>query len=134
MELNEINRLLFETLENISSIETSRVSMFDIEDQYSHSPFFRFKFKNKTKEDKIYTKIKNAIGSFKGNLEWDLVNKPESENFLILPIIFESKENYTGWDKKAHFISLYGESRYRKKIDESIDDIPALARAIGSCC
>jgi len=128
MEFDKINRLTFETLECIAAIETSRVLMFNPEDRYSHVPFFRFKFKNIKKDDLIYEKIQASINNFVGNLKWKLLTRFDSENFLIIPIIFQ--ENNIAWDDKDSFISLLGESSYRTKIDECIDDIPRLAKAI----
>lgn len=131
MEFDKINTLIFETLECFAPIETSRVSMFDTEDRYSHLPFCRFKFKNKKKEDEIYKKIKIAVESFEGNLKWKLITKPDSENFLILPV-FNNEENIELNDKD-YFIFIFGENGFQKKIDESIDDIPKLAKVISNC-
>ncbi|WP_293312922.1 hypothetical protein [Pedobacter sp. UBA5917] len=75
MDLNKINTLLFETLDSIAAIGTSKVSMFDKKDKYSYMPFFRFKFKNKKKDDKIYKDIEVVINSFKGNVKWGLTTK-----------------------------------------------------------
>jgi len=130
MELDKINSLIFETLDSIAPISTSRVSMFNTKDKYYYVPFCRFKFKNKEKEDKIYKKIQVAIDSFEGNLEWKLLTKVESKNFLIVPII--SGENEIAWNDKESIISLIGESGYHEKIDECIDDIPKLAKVISA--
>lgn len=131
MELIKINRLMFQALESIAPVGTSRVSMFNVEDVYYYVPFCRFRFKNKTKEDEIYKKIQVAVDSFEGNLKWTMVTRSDIENFLIVPII--SHKNEMAWNDKDYFISLYGESNYRKKIDECIDDIPSLALAVSSC-
>lgn len=131
MELNKIDSLMFEALQSIAPVGTSRVSMFNVKDVYSYVPFCRFRFKNKTKEDEIYKKIQVAVDSFEGNLKWAMVTRSDIENFLIVPII--SHENEMAWNDKDYFISLYGESNYRKKIDECIDDIPNLALVVSSC-
>lgn len=131
MEFDKLNTLIFETLEGIAPLGTSRVSMFNIDDKYSNVPFFRFKFKDKKKEDEIYKRIQVAINGFNGNLKWELVTRFDSENFLIIPII--DQENRVNWNDKESLIALYGESGYRKKIGEIIDDIPKLAKVISSC-
>ena len=133
MNLNKINRLIFETIETIAPIETSRVSMFDLDDKYKYPPFFRFRFKNKQKDDKIYEKIKNAIICFEGNLRWKLVTKNESKNFIILPSIVDIDEMDQILFQRENYISLFGEILYKKKIDECIADIPKLAEVISSC-
>jgi hypothetical protein len=132
MEFNKLNSLIFETLENIAPIGTSLVSMFAMEDPYYHVPYLRFRFKNKSKEDEIYKKIQGAIDSFEGNFKWELVTKVDSPNFLIIPII--SVGNEKSWSDKELLISLYGESGYRERIIDCMEDIPKLANVIRSCC
>lgn len=131
MEFNKTNRLIFESLESIAPIVTSRVSMFDTKDRYSHVPFCRFRFKDLRKSDEIYKKIQSVVDSFEGKLKWKLDSRIDSENFLIFPII--SHENMRAWNDKEALMSLLGESVYRKKIDECVDDVPKLADVIIGC-
>lgn len=77
-------------------------------------------------------KIQGAIDSFEGNFKWELVTKVDSPNFLIIPII--SVGNEKSWSDKELLISLYGESGYRERIIDYMEDIPKLANVIRSCC
>ena len=132
MNLENINRLVFEAMETIAPIETARVSMFSIDNQYNHPPFFRFRFKNIDKNDPIYTKIMNSISLFKGNLKWKCSTVDYSNNYIIYPCILDTYDESDSINKKERYIAILGENLYYKKIDDCINDIPELAKAIGS--
>ncbi|MBK8626998.1 MAG: hypothetical protein IPN86_15935 [Saprospiraceae bacterium] len=65
MDEKEINGLVFNALSNLYSIETSKVSMYPLDDKYGHSPFLRFRFKFLSKNDSIYRTIGNSISGSK---------------------------------------------------------------------
>jgi hypothetical protein len=132
MEDYKINTFIFEQLEKIAPIATARVSMFSIDDRYSYIPYCRFRFKNRNKDDEIYRKIRNAVDSFEGNCKWAVIPGTATENYLLVPII--SPESKMIWSDKNYFISLFGESYYKTKIDESINDILKLGLHISRYC
>ncbi|MDR6735574.1 hypothetical protein [Sphingobacterium sp. 2149] len=51
-------------------------------------------------------------------------------NYLILPTYVYSDGRPTSGDLNEHLIAKYGENLYRQKIDQAIDDIPNLTKAI----
>ncbi|HCT85677.1 MAG TPA: hypothetical protein DF296_10825 [Candidatus Margulisbacteria bacterium] len=130
MEFATINRLIYNALITLSPVMTSKVSMFDLNDHYSHPPFLRFRFEGKPKDDIIYVKIKNAIDGFEGNLKWRLTTKNESENYIIMPSLIETSNEEEYLYKKEYYISVLGEDIYNRKIEDGINDIPRLAKAI----
>ncbi|RKF30139.1 hypothetical protein BCY89_20280 [Sphingobacterium siyangense] len=130
MGFEEINRILFFTLNDICPIATSRISMMSIDDRYAGYPFLRFRFKEKDKNDVIYSKIKDAVKDFKGLLSWEMITFDDVPNYLILPTYVYSDGRPTSGDLNEHLIAKYGENLYRKMIDQAIVDIPNLAKAI----
>lgn len=132
MDFNKINTIIFETLETLASIETSKVSMLDTSDKYSSFPFLRFRFKGKNKDDIIYYEIQNIINSFQGKLKWEMTTIDESKNYVISPKITDANILVSSKEKKDKFIDEFGFDIYMKIIDDCINDIPELAKAIGS--
>lgn len=130
MDFEEINRILFFTLDDICPIATSRISMMSINDRYARYPFLRFRFKEKDKNDVIYSKIRDAVKDFKGLLSWEIVTFDDVPNYLIVPTYVYSDGRPTSGDLNEHLIAKHGESLYRQKVDQAIEDIPNLAKAI----
>ncbi|MGE8424721.1 MAG: hypothetical protein ACN6PI_17925 [Sphingobacterium siyangense] len=130
MDFEEINRILFFTLNDICPIGTSRISMMSIDDRYAGYPFLRFRFKEKDKNDVIYSKIRDAVKDFKGLLSWEMITFDDVPNYLILPTYVYSEGRRASGDLNEHLIAKYGENLYRKMIDQAIEDIPNLAKAI----
>ncbi|APU96361.1 hypothetical protein K2F45_07100 [Sphingobacterium siyangense] len=130
MDFEEINRILFFTLNDICPIGTSRISMMSIDDRYAGYPFLRFRFKEKDKNDVIYSKIRDAVKDFKGLLSWEMITFNDVPNYLILPTYVYSEGRRASGDLNEHLIAKYGENLYRKMIDQAIVDIPNLAKSI----
>ncbi|MCD0465972.1 hypothetical protein [Flavobacterium sp. ENC] len=125
----ETNRSIFLALSKIAKIATSKVSMYSIDDPYSHPPFLRFRFENIDKEDEKYNFLRDVFVNFKGNLEWNLMTKSESSNFIIIPDIFSDdleKDFYNQEYYREKFTLL----EYHQLIDNAIEDIPNLAKYI----
>ncbi|WP_146191165.1 hypothetical protein [Sphingobacterium athyrii] len=127
MNFEEINRVLFFTLNDICPIATSRISMMSIDDRYAVYPFLRFRFKDKDKNDVIYSKIRDAVRNFKGLLTWEMITYDDVPNYLILPSYVYSDGRPTSGDLNEHLLAKYGENLYRQMIDQAIVDIPNLA-------
>lgn len=130
MGFEEINRVLFFALTDICPIATSRISMMSIDDRYAGYPFLRFRFKEKDKNDVIYSKIKDAVKDFKGLLSWEMTTFDDVPNYLILPTYVYSDGRPTSGDLNEHLIAKYRENLYRKMIDQAIVDVPNLTKAI----
>ncbi|WP_159729404.1 hypothetical protein [Sphingobacterium sp. 18053] len=130
MDFEEINRVLFFTLNDICPIATSRISMMSIDDRYAGYPFLRFRFKEKDKNDVIYSKIRDAVKDFKGLLSWEMITFDDVPNYLILPTYVYSEGRPASGDLNEHLVAKYGENLYRKMIDQAIVDIPNLAKEI----
>lgn len=130
MDFDEINRILFFTLNDICPIATSRISMMSTGDRYARYPFLRFRFKDKDKNDVIYNKIRDTVKSFKGLLTWEMITFDDVPNYLIVPTYVYSDRRTMSGDLNEHLIAKYGENLYRKMIDQAIVDIPNLAKAI----
>lgn len=134
-EMNDasISRLVFKALEFLRPIQTARVSMFDLNNPYTYPPFLRFRFAGKLKDDKICERVRNAIDCFEGKLKWTLTSREGVENYVIKPMFVNKDEEVRSSNKKDYFVSVLGEELYRKKIDDAIEDIPKLAKAVSSC-
>ncbi len=130
MEKQDHNNLLFMTLSNVHTIETSRVSMFPINDKYGHPPFLRFRFKKLSKDDIIYEKLIKLVSTFKGNLKWKMFTKNSINNYIIIPEVFNIEIDGSFYDNQS-FISKFSENEYKKLVDLAIEDIPSLAELIG---
>lgn len=130
MDFEEANTILFVTLHEIYPIATARVSMMATNNRYARFPFLRFRFKDKDKEDLIYEKIRDTVKNFKGLLAWEMVTKYDTLNYLIVPsYVCFGQEELTG-DLNEHLKMTLGESLFRKRIDQAIEDIPNLAHCI----
>ncbi len=127
MNVEEINRLLYKTLEQIAPIKTSKVSMFDLSYQEKHPPYLRFKFENKSKDDIIYSKLEEIIQNFNGNLQWKLYSSKLTDNYIIMPCFVDKEDEVKYLNNKEYFVSILGEVIYNKKIESAISDIPELA-------
>lgn len=132
MEYSSINTLIYETIEQIAPLSTSKVSMFDINHINSHPPFLRFKFKNRSLDDSIYAKIKDVIYNFQGNLKWRIQTSASTGNAIIMPSFTDDENEDMFLNQKNYFISILGEELYNKKIDSAIKDIPEIARSLSS--
>ena len=133
MENTNSNFLIFEALERIYTLSTSKISMFSIDDKYKHPPFMRFKFKEILKDDEIYSKLRLVVENFSGNVKWKLITKDNIENYLLIPAIFTDLSEFGHFYNKEYYISKYGEDRYIKEIDAAIEDIPILSKLISHC-
>ncbi|MBB1644793.1 hypothetical protein [Sphingobacterium sp. UME9] len=130
MDFEEVNRILFFTLNDIYPIATGRAGMLASNNPYVSFPFLRFRFKDKGKDDPIYGQIRETVKSFKGLLTWEMITFDDVPNYLILPTYVYSDGRPTSGDLNEHLIAKHGESLYRQMIDQAIVDIPNLAKAI----
>ncbi|OIN55609.1 hypothetical protein [Arsenicibacter rosenii] len=130
MDYDQTNTLIYEALESLAPLATAKASMFPTDDKYGHPPFLRFRFKNKNKNDTIYHNIKYALERLNGRVKWELYEKPDTENYLIIPVFFERLNTGIRFYDKEVYLALLGKELYYKKIDEALDDIPALAEMI----
>lgn len=130
MDFEEVNRILFFTLNDICPIATSRISMMSTGNRYARYPFLRFRFKDKDKNDVIYNQIRDTVRDFKGFLTWEMITFNDVPNYLILPTYVYSDGRPTSGDLNEHLIAKYGENLYRQMIDRAIADIPNLASYI----
>lgn len=129
MDFEEANILLFFTLHEIYPIATGRAGMMST-CRYARFPFLRFRFKDKDKEDPIYDKIRDTVKNFKGLLAWEMVTKDDTLNYVIVPsYVCFGQEGIIG-DLNEHLKMTLGESLFRKRIDQAIEDIPNLANCI----
>lgn len=126
MEKIDINTIIFETLNKISPIRTSRVSMFPLDDVYGHPPFLRFGFSLED-ETELITILKKSVNEFEGNLKWIIIKKKESKNCILIPVIFEEISSEGQFYKKDFWIKQFGENIYKHYIDSALEDIPKLA-------
>ncbi|MCD0474693.1 hypothetical protein LPB87_09860 [Flavobacterium sp. EDS] len=132
MKNNETNRMVYISLNSIGyEIETSRINMYSIENRYSYSPFFRFRFKKIEKNDSIYNKIKLVINSFEGSLEWDMITHENTSNFIIIPKVF-SDVNYLSYNNRDYYSKKYTKEKFEEFVDLSINDINELSIKISS--
>ncbi|MEO6175786.1 MAG: hypothetical protein ABIP27_11615 [Flavobacterium circumlabens] len=125
----EANSSIFLALSKIVKIATSRISMYSIDDPYSHPPFLRFRFENIDKEDEKYNFLRDALVNFKGNLDWNLVTKSELSNFIITPAIF-SDDLEKDFYNKEYYREKFTLLKYQQLIDGAIEDVPNLAKYI----
>jgi hypothetical protein len=129
MEEQELNRLLFLTIESIAEIATSRVSMWSTTDKYAHVPFFRFKFKDHDSKGDLYEKLGRAISNFKGNFVWAMdTHASTRSSYVIAPsnyikLLLKDKSVYT----KEDFMNKMPYEEYKQMVDRVIQDIPLLA-------
>lgn len=130
MDFEEVNRILFFTLNDIYPIATGRAGMLALNNPYVSFPFLRFRFKDKGKDDPIYDQIRETVKSFKGLLTWEMITFDDVPNYLIVPTYVYCDGRPTSGDLNEHLIAKYGENLYRHLIDQAIVDIPNLAKAI----
>ncbi|QMV68704.1 hypothetical protein HS960_14055 [Sphingobacterium paramultivorum] len=130
MDFEEVNIILFFTLNDIYPIATGRAGMLASNNPYVSFPFLRFRFKEKDKNDVIYSKIRDAVKDFKGLLSWEMITFDDVPNYLIVPTYVYSEGRPASGDLNEHLIAKYGENLYRKMIDQAIVDIPNLAKSI----
>ena len=132
MKDDEVNRLLYETINSIYAIATSRVSIWSIEDKYAHVPFFRFRFKGHEHQEDLYKRLSNIIDRFKGNYTWSLgKNSSPLSSFIIAPSIYigrllKDKSVY----RKEEFLNEMASEDYKTMVDKAIEDVPLLAEYI----
>ena len=129
MEIEECNYLLYNTINDIYPVVTSRGAIF-VTDYYTSFPCFRFRLKDKEKDDVIYVKIKESIEKFEGLLDWKMVSADYSQNYLIVPAYIDVWIGLISMDINEYLINLLGEEEFKKRIDDAIVDIPKLAEAI----
>ncbi|WP_313266396.1 hypothetical protein [Sphingobacterium sp.] len=129
-EFETINTILFLTLNDIYPIATGRAGMLASNNPYVSFPFLRFRFKDKGKDDQIYGQIHETVNSFKGLLTWEMITFNDVPNYLIVPTYVYSDGRPTSGDLNEYLIAKYGENLYRQMIDQAIEDIPNLAKAI----
>lgn len=130
MDFEEVNIILFFTLNDIYPIATGRAGMLASNNPYVSFPFLRFRFKDKDKNDVIYSKIRDAVKDFKGLLSWEMITFDDVPNYLIVPTYVYSEGRPASGDLNEHLIAKHGESLYRQMIDQAIEDIPNLAKSI----
>ncbi len=118
------NKELYLTLNKIRKTESPQISMFFEEDQYSGGIFLTFRFKDTTKNDIIYTKLKSVIENFQGNVTWYMKDIEGRKNYVIIPKYF--------YDNNIGKIIIEEEKTdaFRKNVDDSINDLPALIQKI----
>lgn len=126
--MEEINTIIFEILNEVSPIRTTRASMFSPDDLYGHPPFLRFGFVLKNKE--LMSILQNNVDQFKGNLVWLTIMKNGSENCILIPRVFKEIQFENQFYKKDFWIKQFGENIYKLYVDAAIEDIPELAEYI----
>lgn len=130
MEYEQMNSILYNTINDIYPIATSRISIFPIRNDYNSFPCFRFRLKDKEKDDVIYVKIKESIEKFEGLLDWKMVSADYSQNYLIVPAYVDVWNGLISMNINEYLINLLGEEEFKRRIDDAIVDIPKLAEAI----
>ncbi|MEO6176913.1 MAG: hypothetical protein ABIP27_17300 [Flavobacterium circumlabens] len=120
---------LFSALSKIAPVEASKVNMISLDDKYAYPPFFRFKFKGFDKDDDIYILLESIVNRFNGNLEWSLITKSQSRNFILIPKIFEIYLDNEFYNIN-NYIKKMTLSKYKKNIDLAIDDISSFGSYI----
>jgi hypothetical protein len=132
MNEDDLNSLLFLTLNEIRKLGSPTVSMWGINDRYSTPPYLRFRFKDTPADDPIYKKLGDVIARFKGNLKWEMLYEPsKSVSFFILSHPFAHyilKDNFH-YERKS-FLAFMSRTDYENTIDKTIMDIPQLAEYI----
>lgn len=128
MEYEQMNSILFDTINDIYPIATSRVSILPLNNDYNYFPYFRFRFKDK--DNVIYTKIKNIVDKFEGLWKWKMYTSENSLNYIILPAYVDVVNGYIRINKGEYLINSLGEEEFKRRIDDAIVDIPKLAEAI----
>jgi hypothetical protein len=118
--------LMFETLNDIFSLKSPQVNMWNTDDIYARPVYLRFKFANQSMANKYHSTLVKILGLYSGGLQWGIYNVKFNENFLIMPKVFceymEQYEMLSDGDLKAAF----GEMGYREIIDCAIADVPQL--------
>lgn len=130
MEYEQMNSILYNTINDIYPIATSRISILPITNDYNYFPYFRFRFKDKEKNDLIYAKIQYIIEKFEGLLDWKMVSADYSQNYLIVPAYVDIWNRLISKNINEYLINLLGEEEFKRRIDDAIVDIPKLAESI----
>lgn len=130
MEYEQMNSILYNTINDIYPIATSRISILPITNDYNYFPYFRFRFKDKEKDDVIYVKIQYIIEKFEGLLDWKMVSADYSQNYLIVPAYVDVWNGLISMNINEYLKNLLGEEEFKRRIDDAIVDIPKLAEAI----
>jgi hypothetical protein len=130
MEYEQMNSILYDTINDIYPIATSRISILPISNDYNYFPYFRFRFKDKEKDDVIYVKIQYIIEKFEGLLDWKMVSAEYSQNYLIVPAYVDVWIGLISKNINEYLINSLGEEEFKRRIDDAIVDIPKLAEAI----
>lgn len=130
MEYEQMNSILYNTINDIYPIATSRISILPITNDYNYFQYFRFRFKDKEKNDLIYVKIQYIIEKFEGLLDWKMVSADYSQNYLIVPAYVDIWNRLISKNINEYLINLLGEGEFKRRIDDAIVDIPKLAESI----
>lgn len=88
-----------------------RINMWSKEDIYDYIPNFKFKFLEMDKS-KYYFNLIEIVNKFKGNLQWEIITKPNYSNHILKP---KNIDNYIKTD-----------INYKTFIEASINDVPLL--------
>lgn len=125
---------MFETLSCFGDLETAQVNMYNIHDKYCYPPYFRFRFANKSKDDVLYMIISDTVNNYDGKIQWTISTNESHRNFIIIPLLFE-KYLYTDYPFRQEYIFKdFDDNDYYRIIDDALEDIPNLARAVFDSC
>ena len=127
MKNNDVNSLLFLTLNNISEIGTPKVSMWSISDRYAYPPYCSFKFKNH--DQRVYDKLQLIIEGFEGHFQWGMKKHDHpASSYIIAPLKYLDRLMVDNRDSiKDFFLKEMTMVEYEKMIDAVINEIPILA-------
>lgn len=127
MNDNDINRLIFLTLNSISEIVTPKVSMWSLSNKYAYPPYFSFKFKQN--DQRLYERLQGAIRDFKGHFQWEMqkFDHPAS-SYVIAPLQYINKFHVeNGEEIRGVLLKDMALVEYERMIDAVINEVPALS-------
>lgn len=124
--------IIGEIIHNRLPVEWMRFNMFQADNIYRNIPILVFRLKETAMDEQV-KKLENSVESFKGNMTWKVFKDPLSRkgNYLLTLAVME------GMRKECYEKGIYynekeylGNSRYRLYCEQSVSDIPLLAKHI----
>jgi hypothetical protein len=124
----ELNRLIFVTIDNLYQVSSARVSMWSLSNKYAFAPYFRFRL---TENDTaIYEHFGKAISLYKGNFDWSMGKHEDPRSlYIIAPVRYIDRVLHQGIRRK-NFLEKMSEEDYKSMVDKVIEDVPGLASHI----
>jgi len=91
-------------------------------------PYFRFRYANVDKSSTVYTKLIEQVDSFEGKVQWTIVTKDGSANYMLIPKKFVPLlDNYSEIVLKNFTIENNSFDHFMEMI---CSDIPCLCQQI----